>query len=277
VEPAVEVRLPGGAVIDGDRRTAVRLRRLTGHDQETLLGLAGAPPARAARALLDRCLGSIGGQEPDSDVVAGLTLGDREALLWQLRAISLGDQIAAVVGCRHCHEKLDLDLRVGDLLQPPYPVWGDGFTEDLAGHRVRFRLPSVADQEAVGGIARTDDELAARALLARCVLVVDDHPPSDDELAAVRSAVEERVAALDPQAETILDIRCPACDTATAHVLDAAEFLVEELTWSSRHLYREVHALAWHYHWSEDDILGLTVDKRRRYLDLIQDSLAGPA
>jgi hypothetical protein len=264
-------------VADGDRRTAVRLRRLTGHDQEALLGLAGAPPARAARVLLDRCLGSIGGREPDGDPVAGLTVGDREALLWQLRAISLGDRIAAVVECRHCHEKLDLELRVGDLLQPPYPVWSASFTEDLAGHRIRFRLPTVADQEAVGGIARADAEAAARTLLARCVLAVDDHPPGDHELAAVRSAVEDRMATLDPQAEATLDLRCPECDTPSAHALDAAEFLVEELTSTSRHLYREVHALAWHYHWSELDILGLSVDRRRRYLDLIQDSLGAPA
>ena len=277
MESAIEVRVPGGVLVDGDRRTAVRLRRLDGHDQEALLALAGAPAVRAARLLLDRCVGSIGGRDPNGDAVAGLTVGDREALLWQLRAISLGDRIAAVVECGRCHEKLDLDLRVGDLLQPPYPGWSDTFTEDLAGRRVRFRLPTVADQEAVAGIARADAELAARALLARCVLAVDDHPPTDDELAAVRPAVEDRVAALDPQAETILGIHCPQCDASTTHTLDAAEFLVEELTRTSRYLYQEVHALAWHYHWSEDDILGLTVDKRRRYLDLIQDSLGGPA
>jgi hypothetical protein len=277
VEPDVEVRVPGGVVVDGERRSGVRLRRVDGHDQEALLALAGVSAARAARVLLERCVGSIGGLERDGDLVAGLTVGDREALLWQLRAISLGDRIAAVVECGTCHEKLGLDLRVGDLLQPSYPAWSDTFTEDLAGHRVRFRLPTVADQEAVAGVARADDELAARTLLARCVLAVDDHPSSDDELAVVRPAVEDRVAALDPQAETILDVHCPECDTSTAHPLDAAEFLVEELTRTSRYLYREVHALAWYYHWSEDEILGLTVDRRRRYLDLIQDSVGAPA
>jgi hypothetical protein len=277
VQATVEVQVPGGVVVDGDRRTGVRLRRLDGHDQEALLALAGAPAARAARALLDRCLVSIGGREPPGDAVAGLTVGDREALLWQLRSISLGDRIAAVVECGHCHEKLDLDLLVGDLLQPSAPGWSDTFTEDLAGRRVRFRLPTVADQEAVASLARADGELAARALLARCLLAVDDHPPSDDELAAARSAVEDRVAALDPQAETILDIHCPTCGASTAHALDAAEFLVEELTRTGRHLYREVHVLAWHYHWSEGEILSLTVDKRRRYLDLIQDTLGAPA
>jgi hypothetical protein len=277
MESAVEVRVPGGVVVDGDRRTGARLRRLTGHDQEALLALAGAPAARAGRVLLDRCVRSVGGREAHGDVVAGLTLGDREALLWQLRALSLGDRIAAVIECPDCHEQLDIDLRAGDLLQPAYPRWSATFTEDLAGRRVTFRLPTVADQEAVTSLALGDGEPAARALLARCVLVVDGHQPDEDELAAVRPAVEDRAAALDPQAETILEIRCPQCDTTTGHALDAAGFLIEELTRSSRYLYREVHALAWHYHWPEGEILGLTVDKRRRYLDLIQDALGAPA
>lgn len=277
MDDAVEVRVPGGVVVDGARQSAVQLRRLSGHDQEALLALAGTPTAHEGRVLLDRCVRSIGGQAAHDDAVAGLTIGDREALLWHLRLMSLGDRIAAVVECQNCHEKLDVDLRIRDLLQPPYPQWTATFTEDLAGHRIRLRLPTVADQEAVTDIARTDGEIAAQTLLERCVLAVDDHPPTDDDLVAVRSAVEDRIAALDPQAETILNIRCPHCDASTAHVLDAAEFLIEELTRTSRFLYREVHALAWYYHWSEGEILGLTVDKRRRYLDLIQDTLGGPA
>jgi hypothetical protein len=277
MDDAVEVRVPGGAVVDGLRQTAVVLRRLSGHDQEALLGLAGAPVAHAARVLLGRCVRSIGGRAAHDDAVAGLTIGDREALLWHLRLIGLGDRIDAVVECQTCHEKLDVGLSVGDLLQPSYPHWADTFTEDRAGRRVSFRLPTVADQEAVSDIARTDGETAARTLLAHCVLAVDNHEPTDDDLVVVRSAVEERIAALDPQAEAMLDIRCPHCDTSTAHTLDAAEFLVEELTRTSRYLYHEVHALAWYYHWSEDEILGLTVDKRRRYLDLIHDTVGAQA
>ena len=67
----------------------------------------------------------------------------------------------------------------------------------------------------------------------------------------MRPAIEDRLAALDPQAETVLDIRCPQCDASTAHVLDAAEFLAEELARTGRYLYHEVHTLAWYYHWSE--------------------------
>jgi hypothetical protein len=39
-------------------------------------------------------------------------------------------------------------------------------------------------------------------------------------------------------------------------------------------LFREVHALASHYHWSETDILTMTRRQRRRYLSLIAEAQA---
>ena len=135
----LEVRVPGGIIADDDRLMAVALRRLSGRDQEALLGLAGAPAAHAAHTLLDRCLQSIGGRAAHDGAVAELTIGDREAILWHLRSICFGDRIAAVVECPQCHEKLDIDLSVAGLLQPTYPRWTETFTEDVAGHRIKFR------------------------------------------------------------------------------------------------------------------------------------------
>jgi hypothetical protein len=37
---------------------------------------------------------------------------------------------------------------------------------------------------------------------------------------------------------------------------------------------REVHLLAWYYHWGESEILGMSGRRRRRYLALIADSLS---
>ncbi|HEX7048849.1 MAG TPA: hypothetical protein VF188_01455 [Longimicrobiales bacterium] len=38
-------------------------------------------------------------------------------------------------------------------------------------------------------------------------------------------------------------------------------------------LYREVHHLAFHYHWSEAEILAMTRSKRQRYLSLLAQHL----
>ena len=45
--------------------------------------------------------------------------------------------------------------------------------------------------------------------------------------------------------------------------------MLDELADGADALFREVHALARHYHWSEREILGLELSRRRRYLDLL--------
>ena len=44
-----------------------------------------------------------------------------------------------------------------------------------------------------------------------------------------------------------------------------------------RHLYREVHLLAFYYHWSEAEIMGLATKKRHRYLEVLQEAITREA
>lgn len=40
-----------------------------------------------------------------------------------------------------------------------------------------------------------------------------------------------------------------------------------------RELYSEVHFLALHYHWSEKDILSMTRDRRKMYVELLKEEI----
>ncbi len=48
-------------------------------------------------------------------------------------------------------------------------------------------------------------------------------------------------------------------------------FFFKELKGDLKELYKEVHTLASHYHWSENEILDLTRNKRKEYLELINN------
>ena len=128
--------------------------------------------------------------------------------------------------------------------------------------------------EVAARIGRTHD---AETLLARCVQEAIAPGGAAADAAALPAPVVEalgtRMAALDPQAEITLDFACPACGTPGSVVLDAAELFFRELDAHGQDLYREVHRLALHYHWSERDILALPNGKRRRYLALLADAL----
>ena len=86
---------------------------------------------------------------------------------------------------------------------------------------------------------------------------------------AVVDAVEAALAAADPFAELLVTLTCPACSHEWSAVLDPVEFVWERLERWARHLGDDVHVLASAYGWSEADILALTPQRRRLYLEAV--------
>ncbi len=259
-----EARLPHGVLRDGQRRQDVLLRLPTGADEAMLVeGLTGTSAASRVSALLARCVEQLGGRPCEVEAVRELTVGDREALLLHLRRAVFGERLACSLPCPACGELMDLELSVGDLLIAPYADARDAHELTLQnGEEVRFRLPTGGDQEAAAAAPTAGD--GALLLLQRCVLGGEDaRDPADVE----RLGAE--MARLDPQAELRLAASCPGCDAPVQATLDAGTIVLDELAPSADALFREVHALARHYHWGEGEILGLDLRRRRRYLALL--------
>lgn len=279
---SVPVSLPGGSWQAGSSNREATLRPLNGEDESFLLEtVADLLPTEQTTTVLTRCLTSLGWEQPvTAPAVRALTVGDREALLLHLRRITFGDRMPCLLTCPRpdCGERMDLDLNASDLLSPPYPDVQEHHESEFAAgavrYRLRFRLPTGGDQEAAARVARVDPRRGADLLLRRCVEQVltgdAETLPAEGLPPAVVRQVEARMIELDPQAETLLDSSCPACGHHFSAVFDTAAYLFQELAGRIDHLYREVHVLALHYHWSEADILGMTARKRRRYLDLLQ-------
>jgi len=268
VSASLAVTLPHGMRVGSEWRRDARLRPLTGAEEEFLLGEgAGLRPVERTTGLLARCVERIGTAEGSAALVAGLTVGDREALLLQLRPLTFGDRIDAVVACpvHECGERLDVELSVADLLVEPYADEGEWQEARIDGggatRTVRFRAPTGADQAAAARLA-PDLAEAARALIERCV----EDAAVDDALA---DALPGLMAERDPQAELVLSLGCPACGADFRVLFDTCDYLRRELAARGDELYEEVHRLALHYHWSEREIMAMPTGKRRRYLELL--------
>jgi hypothetical protein len=281
--PSVEVAVPGGYYDGGRWCRTVRLRPWCGQDEAVLLeDLAGATPVVRATALLARCLagdGTAAGADPT--LARSLSLGDREALLLHLRRITLGDRLSCVLACPACGARLDLDLRAADLVLPPYDHEGLEHEARLplgdGTLCVRFRLPNGGDQEIAASLVSEDGETAAlRLLVARCVrsIVADGGGRLDELPSDLVPLLSEVMAERDPQAEIRLHAACPECRHSFAVPFDSTRYVQEEMAQGADALFREVHALASHYHWSETDILTMTRRQRRRYLSLIAEAQA---
>lgn len=276
----IEVELPGGLRFDSGWRRDATLRPLSGHDELFLLEEAGAQSIAArTTALLARCVIRLGEAAPvRADDVRRLRIGDREALLLHLRRLALGEKVSCVLTCPNpqCGEKMELELRTQELLVPAYPHTDEVHETCVeAGggrYRARFRLPNGADQEAVASTAAVAPDTAAAVLLQRCVEELareDSDVPVSSLPLAVADALAARMAELDPQAEIVLELRCPECGLEFYAPLDLAEFFYQELSARRGELYRGIHLLAISYHWSENAILELTRSRRQLYLDLL--------
>jgi hypothetical protein len=247
------------------------LRPLSAQDQIEFLDRdpGTTPSARLVTAVLAKCSGMA---EEDA---ARLTVGEREALLLQLRSLTFGDRMSCVMRCprAECGERMDLDLRVSELIVESHPE-APGIHEAVVDDwRVKFRVPDGADQEAVSRMAYCDEQRAVETLLRRCVQSVERDGQRWSEIpAALAERISETMAELDPQAEIALDATCPACGKGFRTILDTATFFFAEIASHARVLLGEVHVLASVYHWSEAAILAMAEGRRRHYLDLVEAS-----
>jgi hypothetical protein len=137
-------------------------------------------------------------------------------------------------------------------------------------YAVECRPPNTADLLACEG---QDAGASRRRLFASCVVeaVRDDDPVSADDLPdEVVREVLERIAALDPQADTRINLSCPDCHYGWSEVFDVVSFFWTEIDAWARRLLRDVNALARVYGWREQDILSMSTMRRQLYLAMAQ-------
>jgi len=242
------------------------LRPLSGREEEWLAYHRSTPNAERVSWLLNQCLLSVDGHPADIDLVRRFLIADRQYLMLQLRRLTLGDQIQAVVPCPECQKKMDVDFRLDDVSVECRPQDTSSYTTELSGRSVCFRLPTGGDEEAILG-RQTDD--AVRDLLRRCILDDGGCPVTADEQSAVIAEMEQRA----PEVELELDLTCPECSHHFLLPFDTTAFFFDEMALKGEDLLHEVHALAFYYHWSEREILKLDRRRRRAYLALLNESL----
>lgn len=274
------LELPGGRIDEaGAMVQTAELRRLSGEDEAWLASLdATLPTAYVVTGLLARCTTRLGDRpEPGAHGIRQLLVGDRDYLLLELRRLSRGPHFNGLLDCGACGATMDLSFEADDVpiqrqerIESSYRIE----LERRDGRRaeVVYRLPTGADQEAVAGSSMNDP---GRALLARCVEAIDGRAIGPEGLDALASSsldqLDESIQRLSPNLELSMRITCPNCGLQFDADYDLLPFLMEEMRRSAAQLQREVHSLAFYYHWPLKDILALTAEERRGYVSLIID------
>jgi hypothetical protein len=146
-----------------------------------------------------------------------------------------------------------------------------------------FRPPTSRDLAQAA--TETDARLAAIKIVENCRIAMRnpdpqferDHsgqipcelpgkPWSDNEL----EEIGERMALVDPLAETRLTLHCVKCGNEWEETFDIVVFVWAEIEARARRLLTEVNTLASAYGWTEAEILSLTANRRARYVQMAQ-------
>jgi hypothetical protein len=287
-------RLPGGYRDEqGQLHRETELVPLSGHEEELLADLEAPAPAALVTTVLSRCTRRIGSLSPVDEALARrLLVGDRQFLLLKLRQATFGSRVQATVACPwpDCGERADLEFSIDDVpvteARHPGPLHRMELSaeaalvdEDGQAHReVEFRLPDGGDQEAISPLLARDEAAALTALLGRCVQRIGKvDAPGEESLRRLpawgRAEIERAMEDAAPRLELTMELRCPECGRPFSMPLELQDFFFGELRMSRDLLYREVHYLAFHYHWSERDILDLPRERRRTYIEVLAEEI----
>jgi hypothetical protein len=205
--------------------------------------------------------------QEDPERLARLSIGQRDALLLDLRESTFGSQMVSVASCPICGEKNELIFDVSDIR-----VGHEGSLSEIHEIKIRdceiqFRLPASED---LLGLQSASD--GRSTLLRRCILIVRDNGrevPLEELDEEIAIAVAQEMSRTDPQADIQLALSCVSCGHKWLMIFDIVSFLQGEMDFWAGRILHEVHALASVYGWREADILSMSHMRRQLYMELV--------
>lgn len=220
--------------------------------------------------LQERILTLLAGFRPEysRDALAALPVGERDAMLLDMREVLFGDRIATLAECPGCGDRLEAGFSIRDFRSHSPPVSGKALTLKRGARRIGFRLPTTEDLLAIPEHASPSE--AQTILFERCVTGVTTIQRTSANLDRLASTVAAAMTKADPRAETQLSLTCPECGISFTALFDIGIFLLQEINAWAQRMLRDIASLAQAFGWSEEQICGLNPTRRQFYLQSIE-------
>jgi hypothetical protein len=256
-----------------------KIERSENEERSAMRGLAGEellrawersrelPEQQAVLALLE-----LADPERPAREWARLPLGERNRLLLELRAATLGRRMEGFAVCPACGAELEFAVDAQEL--------AEGLRAAPAVKPKGIAVRPANTLDLLASSAAASEEEARAILLARTVCA------DGEETEAVKTAegarhwleaqprrVAERLAKrfeqVNAAAEIRIEISCGACGGGSVLDLDVARYFLREIGAAARRLMAEIHELARAYGWSEAAIAGMSGARRAAYLGML--------
>lgn len=251
-------------------RPAISFKPVTGRVELALANALEENHSRPHRvsALLLCVLEAIDGKKVSQKLIKSLATGIRDQLVIKIVASRLGRPQWFSARCKSCDTRFDFEV---DFAKWPYKPPGKGFPiaeVKLGKERLKFESPNGLFEEKISE-KRWRGTAALRRLVDLCSLKKGFR--AKDLSARDLTRVDKALEAVSPECGSEISTRCPECRAPANLTIDPLSLAYKP----SEAIFREVHLIASHYHWSEQVILDLSEARRSRYINLI--SPAGDA
>lgn len=262
------MQLPGGLLCDGELRRDFRFREITGGLERAIMesGLHSNSLPQQITWILTAALEQVAGQAADARLLQSLSAGDRQFLMLQLEALIDDTPSWYTVNCTACGEAIQFQITPGSLPVKPAGAGYPRMPIQLGGQPMELRVPCGVDEEFIANQPVDSDDMP-NLMLQRLLSCPDPQQPvSVHQLSmAEREKLDRALDEMSPQVGLQADIECPCCAQQQQAEIDPYAWIVRE----TAALDQDIHTIAWHYHWSEQEILRLPRNKRTAYLHMI--------
>jgi hypothetical protein len=225
-------------------------------------GLDQIPLERAITLLEAAC------PEYDRNVLAGMSIGRRDASLLQLREWAFGRQVSGCMTCQACGQPLEAGFSTDSLRQDAARVEPAQIPLVVDGYELVFRPVNSMDLAAC--VSAEPGEIA-RSLFLRCLVSASagGQGISGEQVPAeIVDHAMDSVTQADSQAHLEITAACGNCGASVREYFDILSFFWSEIDAWARRTLREVHLLASAYGWSEADVLSVSSFRRQFYLEM---------
>lgn len=223
------------------------------------------PPPQWALTLL-----AAANPEIAFDELTKLSIGQRDALLISLRELIFGSDFVCLAKCPICSEQLELIFNVENIRITSENELPETLSFTNSSYEVKFRPLNSTDLIAISN--EKDISAARHSLLDRCLLTAihEGEELSADQLPSeVLDTLLEHMEKADPQGDVQISLSCPSCSHQWQEIFDIVSFFSREIDVTAHRILQEVHSLASAYGWSEADILAMSPQRRRLYLEML--------
>jgi hypothetical protein len=198
-----------------------------------------------------------------------LSVGKRlECLLW-IANLGKADGFLFQFKCANeaCRQELAFDLLLSEITEMQQKADETQLVSvNIADENFYFRKPSGRDQ--IAWQEKYWDETETAQMMISSLQVKDEKPIErldDEAIVCIGEAMDE----VDPLINFTCKVTCPDCGLVNDYEVDLTTFALNELQKAQRDLLKNVHLLASHYKWSEQQFFSVPHWRRQVYLSLI--------